>query len=179
MIDDFAEDIVTGDVIRRLVPAALLATALAGLPAPAAAAGYTPEQVCGSGFVRVAGGTRPVTDQTNSLRGHVHLLYSALSGEHCVVTVKSSFAGTPTMTRAILLVEGNTILGPARYVDQGAFRYYAGPVKARANGRCVTFQGMVSNRRAGDGAPAAGINGYGGWTSYGDCGRRPLRRHAG
>jgi hypothetical protein len=171
---------VTSHVITRLASTTLLVTVLAGLPAPAGAAtsGYTPEQVCGSGFGIVTGGAQPVTDHTNSLRGHAYLLYNAHTGEHCAVTIKSSFVGTPTVTRATLLVQGNSIFGPAVYEDQGAFKYYAGPVKARAKGRCVTFKGMISSRRADAGASAYGIQAFGGWTTYGDCGMQGMRQRA-
>lgn len=167
----------TGNVITRLASATLLVTALAGLPAPAGATtnGYTPEQVCGSGFGKVPGGTRPVTDHTNTPRGHVHLLYNAHTGEHCAVTIKSDFVGTPTMTRATLFVQGKSRFTLGMFEDQGAFKYYAGPVKARANGRCVTFKGAVSSRRANENASGAGIEASGGWSTYGDCGRG-LRR---
>ncbi|MGV9382237.1 hypothetical protein ACWDRB_40950 [Nonomuraea sp. NPDC003707] len=160
----------TGNVITRLASATLLATALAGLPAPAgAASGSTPEQVCGSGFRRVALGTMPVADQTNTVRGHVHLLYNASTGEHCVVTGKSDFVGTPTSTTATLLVKNIAFAGPLKYEDSGNFKYYAGPVKANAHGKCVRFQGTISS-------PGSAIRASGGWGSFGDCGRQPNRQ---
>ncbi|MFF4618780.1 hypothetical protein [Nonomuraea jabiensis] len=161
-----------GDVITRLASATLLAAALAGLPAPAVAAGgYTPEQVCGSGFHRVALGTRPVADQTNTVRGQVHLLYNAYIGEHCVVTIKSDFVGTPTSTTATLLVQNIAFAAPLEYKDPGNFKYYAGPVKANAHGKCVSFQGTISS-------PGSAIRASGGWGSFGDCGRQPRRQRA-
>ncbi|MET7463278.1 hypothetical protein [Nonomuraea sp. NPDC005501] len=161
-----------GNVFPRLASATLIAAAIASLPAPAGAAtiGYTPEQVCGGGFARVSSGTQPVTDHTNTIRGYAYLLYNARTGEHCAVTIKSDFVGTPTMTRATLVVETNTIFGPARYTDQGAFKFYAGPVKARANGRCVTFQGTVSSRAD---ERASGIQASGG---SGNCAADAMRR---
>lgn len=165
----------TSNVITRLASATLLATALAGLPAPAgAASGYTPEQVCGSGFHRVALGTRPVADQTNTVRGEVHLLYSPYTGEHCVVTVKSDFVGTPTSTTATLLVRNSFFLPPLKYEDPADpkyFKYYAGPVKANAHGKCVSFEGTISS-------PDSAIRASGGWGSFGDCGRQPRRQRA-
>jgi hypothetical protein len=162
----------TGNVITRLASATLLATALAGLPAPAgAASGYTPEQLCGSGFHRVALGTRPVSDQTNTVRGHVHLLYSAYTGQHCVVTIKSDFVGTPTSTTATLLVKNIAFAAPLTYEDPGDFKYYAGPVKANAHGKCVSFKGTIDS-------PGSTVRASGGWGSFGDCGRQPQRRRA-
>ncbi|MDR8413130.1 hypothetical protein MTP10_30910 [Nonomuraea sp. 3-1Str] len=164
-----------GNVFPRLVSATLITAAIAALPAPAGAAtiGYTPEQVCGGGFARVSSGTRPVTDHTNTIRGYAYLLYNARTGEHCAVTVKSDFVGTPTMTRASLVVETNTIFGPARYTDQGAFKFYAGPVKARTNGKCVSFGGAVSS---GADESASGIRASGSWGGYGDCPRDAMRQ---
>ncbi|MBT2232151.1 hypothetical protein [Nonomuraea sp. NEAU-A123] len=160
----------TRNAFTRLAAATLLATATAGLAAPAdAAGGYTPEQVCGSGFNTVALGRMPVTDQTNTLRGHAYLLYSPYTGEHCVVTIKSDFVGTPTMTTATLLVQSVAFTGPRKEEDLGNFKYYAGPVKVNARGRCVSFKGMISS-------PGSGFRAWGGWSGYGDCDRQASRQ---
>ena len=105
---------------------------------------YAPEQICGSGFGRVADGTLPVTDVNDIVRGHVHLLYSARTGENCVVTIKSSFVGQPTMTRAVLFRKG-IALGAE---DRELSRYYAGPVIEQARDRCVLYQGVITNLRS-------------------------------
>ena len=85
--------------IARFASAALLATTPDALPASASAdasqSASTPEQICGSGFGRVADGTLPVTDVNDIVRGHVHLLYNARTGENCVVTIKSNSSGPP------------------------------------------------------------------------------------
>src|SRR5688572_30672920 len=120
-------------VMAGLASATLVATALNALPAAASA--YTPEQVCGAGFARVAGGTRPVIGN-GVIRGHVHLLRSARTGENCVVTIKSSFVGQPTETTATLTSGfgggGSLAKIPIRILvnerDAGDFKYYAGPV---------------------------------------------------
>lgn len=160
----------------RFASAALLATALSALPASAstAEAGYTPEQVCGSGFGKVVGGTRPVTDARRIVRGYVYLLYNARTGENCVVTIKSSFVGQPTLTRAALFVEVAGGNGADRYEDEGAYKYYAGPVKAQAKDICVAFNGFVSNLRANENSSASSVQASGGSTSFGNCGTQRM-----
>ncbi|MFD1536988.1 hypothetical protein [Nonomuraea guangzhouensis] len=155
----------TRNAFTRLAAVTLLATA--GLAAPVgAASGYTPEQLCGSGFNTVALGRMPVTDQTNTMRGQVYLLYSPPTGEHCVVTIKSDFVGTPTRATATLLVQGLAFTAPRKEEDAGNFKYYAGPVKANARGRCVSFRGTIESA----------FRASGGWSGYGDCGRQPSRQ---
>jgi len=159
-------------VMARLTSAALLATTLTALPASASAAenGYTPEQVCGSSFGRVTDGTQPVTDQYGSVRGYVHLLYSARTGEYCVVTIKTSFVGRPTPTRAALVRKG--FLG-VTVPDEGDYKYYAGPVKMQAKGICVAFNGYI-----GDGGTTdVNSHAFGGSNGSGHCGGQDqLRR---
>ncbi|GAA3612135.1 hypothetical protein GCM10022419_116380 [Nonomuraea rosea] len=154
--------------VARFASAALLTTTLVASPVSASAAqsAYTPEQICGSGFGTVAGGTSPVTDVKGVVRGSVHLLYNARTGENCVVTIKSSFVGQPTLTRAVLLRQG-TLEGSQ---DQGVYKYYAGPVKEQARGRCVQYRGYITNMRAGERSTGSTIHAYGGSLEYGNCG---------
>ncbi|MEU4232589.1 hypothetical protein AB0F17_50545 [Nonomuraea sp. NPDC026600] len=162
----------TRNAFTRLAAVTLLATATAtaGLAAPAdAASGSTPEQVCGSGFNTVALGRMPVADQTNTVRGHVYLLYSPYTGEHCVVTIKSDFVGTSSRVTATLLVQSVAFIAPRKVEDLGNFKYYAGPVKVNAKGRCVSFKGTIS-------LPGSAVQASGGWSGYGDCGRQPSRQ---
>ncbi len=165
--------------ISRFASAALLATTLSALPASASAdasqSASTPEQICGSGFGRVADGTIPVTDVNDIVRGHVHLLYNARTGENCVVTIKSSFVGQPTMTRAVLYRQG-IALGAE---DEGAFRYYAGPVIRQARDRCVLFQGIITNLRSGEKSSSSSIQAFGGSPKFGNCGSGERRRRLG
>ncbi|MGN9844289.1 hypothetical protein ACTMTI_39810 [Nonomuraea sp. H19] len=162
-------------VTARLASAALLAI-LAALPAPASAAksGYTPEQVCGSGFGKVTGGTHSVIDRNGIVRGHVHLLYNAHTGENCVVTIKSSFVGQPTQTKAVLYRQVAGTNRPDKFEDAGAYRYYAGPVKAQAKGVCVLFRGWISS--VPEDTTDTGIQAFGGAQSYGNCGGQDRRR---
>lgn len=165
--------------LAPLASAALLVTALTTLPAAASTtqSGYTPEQVCGSGFGKVTGGTQPVTDREGIIRGYVYLLYSARTGENCVVTIKSSFVGQPTLTSATLYRQ-TTGKSPRtdRFVDEKYYRYYAGPVKAQAKDMCVAFHGSVNSTRDNEGFSMFTIQGRGGSTGYGNCGGQDRRR---
>ncbi|MEU7748172.1 hypothetical protein [Nonomuraea sp. NPDC049158] len=165
---DFSDNKVT-----RLTAAALLATALTALPASASSAesGYTPEQVCGSGFGKVVGGTKTATDARRIVRGYVYLLYNARTGENCVVTIKSSFVGQPTLTRASLFVKDG-----GSFEDEGTYKYYAGPVKAQAKDVCVAFNGLVTNLRANEKSSASSVQAFGGSTSFGNCGTQRMRK---
>ena len=151
-------------VIARLATAAVLTTALAA--SPAAAAGYTPERACGSGFQVLNEHTRPVTDHTNTLYGQVFLLYNGLTGEHCAVTMKRYSVGTPTKTSVTLRVHRDHFVAQHDETDEDAFRYYAGPVKVKANGRCVAFKGTADTAGAADASS--------GWGRWVECGRKQV-----
>ncbi|QYC41492.1 Spore-associated protein A precursor [Nonomuraea coxensis DSM 45129] len=156
----------TGSVIARLATAAVLTTALAA--SPAAATGYTPERVCGSGFHVLNEHTRSVTDHTNTLYGQVFLLYNGLTGEHCAVTMKRYSVGTPTKTLVTLLVRAGSFVPQHGETDEGAFRYYAGPVKVKAYGRCVAINGTADAPGAADASS--------GWGRWVECGRSPATK---
>ncbi|MEV1244400.1 hypothetical protein ACIBO2_24570 [Nonomuraea sp. NPDC050022] len=162
----------------RFAAAALLATALSALPASASTAesGYTPERVCGSGFGKVVGGTQTVTDQGRIVRGYVYLLYNARTGENCVVTIKSSFVGQPTLTRATLFVKVPGSSAADKFEEEDAYKYYAGPVKAQAKDVCVAFNGYVSNLRVNEKSSASSVQATGGSTSFGNCGTQRMRQ---
>jgi len=91
-----------------------------------AQAAYTPQGLCGSDYY---------VQRSHALPGaRVYQLYN---GSHnCVVTIKTASVGTPTRTTAGLQVEGQ-----GWSYDNGSYRYYAGPVKARAAGKCVRYFG--------------------------------------
>ncbi|MFC6559709.1 hypothetical protein [Nonomuraea cavernae] len=164
--------------MARLTSAALLATALSALPASASAEtnGYTPEQVCGSGFGRVAGGTQPVTDHLGIVRGHVHLLHSVRTDQYCVVTIKSSFVGQLTPTRAALVRRG-FFRSHSTFPDEGNFRYYAGPVKVQVKGGCFAFDGRIDNVPDNRRMAGVQIRAYGGSKGFDHCGgHREARR---
>ncbi|MBB6345687.1 murein DD-endopeptidase MepM/ murein hydrolase activator NlpD [Nonomuraea muscovyensis] len=92
---------------------------------------HTPEKVCGSGY-------KVVDSQALGSDGRVYLLYSSASGNNCVATVKAKSLGANTTTAAFLEVQGS-----ARKTDSGSYGYYAGPVTAKAPGKCVKWGGKA------------------------------------
>ncbi|MFY1650714.1 hypothetical protein ACN27J_07440 [Solwaraspora sp. WMMB762] len=104
-----------------------VAVAAALTIAPSAAhAAYTPEGVCGSGYY---------VQRSYPLPGaRVYQLYNGSS--NCVVTIKTASVGTPTRTTAALQVSGSDWS-----TDTGDYRYYAGPVRVPAAGKCVRYFG--------------------------------------
>jgi hypothetical protein len=110
-------------VVGAAVAATVAALTLAPTPAQAA---YTPEGLCGGGYY---------VQRSHSLPGaRVYQLYNGSS--NCVVTIKTSSVGTPTRTTAGLQAEGRDWA-----YDIGDYRYYAGPVRLYAAGRCVRYFG--------------------------------------
>ncbi|WP_376787209.1 serine/threonine protein kinase [Micromonospora halotolerans] len=134
-------------------PAADAGTPSAGDPAPTTGAPaptgskastkqpYTAAQACGSGYQVIdsatltAGGVR---------KGRVYLLYSTAGGTNCVVTLKDTDVGQATTVTAYLEVQGK-----ARQTESGAYRYYAGPVRASAAGACVKWGGSAGGASYG------------------------------
>ncbi|NRQ35596.1 hypothetical protein HII36_27735 [Nonomuraea sp. NN258] len=119
---------------KLLLTAGVIACGLAGTtPAQAATAAnpYDPAAVCGSGFRVIdshpftSGGTKLAT---------VYLSYKGSTGENCVVTLNHTVS--TIWMRATLSVQGG-----ATRSDAKEYRYYAGPVKLRAAGKCVKWGG--------------------------------------
>jgi hypothetical protein len=101
-------------------------------------------QVCGRGFyvVNDRGGirgkaVRPIS-YGRRVYGHVYLLYNNRTHQNCVVTIKRAYRGQRTWTAASLAVRDGR-----SGTDRGNFRYYAGPVKLRAGGKCVKYRGWM------------------------------------
>ncbi|MFC4120074.1 protein kinase domain-containing protein [Nonomuraea zeae] len=99
---------------------------------------YTPAQVCGSGFY--------VQRSQSFNGGETFQLYNSGTKQNCVVTMKYVGVGKESPVSATLDVQDG---GSA--TDSGNFKYYAGPVKLSAPGKCVKFSGSV-----GAGSTAAG-----------------------
>ncbi|MFI7611907.1 spore-associated protein A [Nonomuraea terrae] len=150
----------------KSVPKVVAATALAAgvlvanpaYTANAASAAYTPEGVCGAGYARVKDGTRALKSGRDTF-GYVYLLYNRSNGYNCVVTIKTAFYRTATYTTATLTVKGSK-----PKTDAGKFKYYAGPVKLKARGECVSYWGSTRDTRL-DFAEATG-----GRKTFGNCG---------
>ncbi|MCK2213543.1 hypothetical protein MF672_007005 [Actinomadura sp. ATCC 31491] len=117
-------------VTLSLALAATLATS-ATLSGPAMAAS-SPIEACGGGSYHVidshAFGSSAVT----------YLLYNGST--NCVVTWKTGAAGNTTYVRAVLWAYGSPGV-----VDADNYRYYAGPVKAKAPGTCVKWGGTYGS----------------------------------
>lgn len=110
---------------------AALAMAGAVLATPTSAsdvgvAVYTPEGLCGSGYTRAG---------SHGLSGATIQLMKASSNRKCVVTIKTASVGTATYTAAYL----------GSGIDDGDYRYYAGPVKQQV--RCAYWGGQHGTSR--------------------------------
>jgi hypothetical protein len=92
---------------------------------------YTPEQVCGTDY-------KVIDSQALGTSGTVYLLYNSTNANNCVATIKKTSLGTASATSAFLEVAGKT-----RVTDSGNFTYYAGPVRAAAEDKCVKWGGKV------------------------------------
>ncbi|MER6511333.1 hypothetical protein ABT158_31260 [Nonomuraea sp. NPDC001636] len=99
---------------------------------------YTPIQVCGSGFY--------VQRSQSFNGGETFQLYNSGTKQNCVVTMKYVGVGKESPVSATLDVQDGDSA-----TDSGDYKYYAGPVKLAAPGRCVKFSGSV-----GAGSTAAG-----------------------
>jgi hypothetical protein len=149
---------VSRSVTKIVAVAALAAGVLAANPAYAAPTPYTPEGVCGAGFTKVKDGTRPLKHGPDTF-GYVYLMYNRSTGYNCVVSIKTAYYRTATYTTATLKVKGGKT-----YTDKGKFKYYAGPVKVKARGKCVSYWGSTRDTRL-DFAEATG-----GRKAFGNCG---------
>ena len=118
---------VLGGLIVALVLGSAGAAQAAQIDTQARAArAYTPQGICGSGYY---------VQRSRALPGaRVYLLYNGAT--NCVTTIKTASVGTPTRTTAGLQVRGRDWS-----YDVGNYRYYAGPVKEYARGKCVRFFG--------------------------------------
>jgi hypothetical protein len=93
---------------------------------------YTATQVCGSGF-------KQIDSAPLGTLGRVVLLYSASSGQNCVVTLRNNVSGKAAM-RAYLEVKDQQ-----RKTGAGTFQFYAGPIKAKAFRTCVKWGGAIGS----------------------------------
>lgn len=119
--------------LRVLLPVFAAAVTAVALPAAATADSnpYGPEDVCGSGFHQI--------DRQGINGGVIYLLYNRDTGQNCVATIKTVAVGRPTPTSAVLQVQGESGV----HQNSGRFKYFAGPVKARAHHRCVRWGGST------------------------------------
>ncbi|MGW4061628.1 hypothetical protein ACWEGE_25335 [Amycolatopsis sp. NPDC004747] len=144
------------------VAAALSAATLAAAPASAVANPYSPAEACagdwGGSWSQASDGHREVK-YGSAKWGDVYLMYNA-AHDNCVATIKSVDVGTPTYTKAWLLVQGTS----GWYQRGGPFSYYE-TVKAASGGHCVQYAGQIWRNAAGSGAYALGSR-----YTWGNCG---------
>ncbi|MDP9794729.1 hypothetical protein J2S43_003241 [Catenuloplanes nepalensis] len=115
-------------MIRRILgvlAAAFVAVALVPAAAQAAPNPYSPGKICGAGYT--------VKRQAKVADAVVYQLSSGTW--QCVVTIKTAKIGKPSYVGAGLLVRG----GRGWALDDGTYRYYAGPVKQK--GACASVRG--------------------------------------
>jgi hypothetical protein len=124
--------------VPSLVVCAAALVAAAAHPGIAAAKRnpYTAEQVCGAGFVKIDRHRLYSGSRHTTLLAATFLLYNASTGRNCAVTMKRQLIGRPTSTGVSIKVKGKR---RPWVVDQGDYRYYAGPVYRHAPGRCVRW----------------------------------------
>ncbi|MQA87083.1 MAG: hypothetical protein GEV03_21255 [Streptosporangiales bacterium] len=126
---------------------------------------YTPKEVCGSGYyvVKDKGGIggkakRPVFFPNKAtVWGYVYLMYNDSTGKNCVATIKTEKVGKKTYMFAALRVKGKSWKA-----DDGTYKYYAGPVKKKAAGKCVKYRGFIDL--------GGGFYATGGREKWGNCG---------
>ncbi|MEV1005639.1 hypothetical protein [Nonomuraea sp. NPDC050202] len=110
------------------------APATSAVPPPAAQPEpknpYAPAQVCGSGFY--------VQRSQAFNGGETFQLYNTATKQNCVVTMKRVSVGKESPVSATLDVQNGGSL-----TDSGNYKFYAGPVKLPAPGKCVKFSGSV------------------------------------
>lgn len=91
---------------------------------------YTATGVCGNGYY---------IQKKQAIRGAI--IYLLYNGSHnCVVTIKTASIGRRTYTSAELVVQNG-----GSDVDLGYYKYYAGPVKLPARGKCVMWGGSTQD----------------------------------
>lgn len=129
-------------VKNRIAALALTAGAvLAGsLTAAGPAAAETPAEVCGAGYHQIDSHELPGLST-------IYLLYNGATD--CVVNMKTAYVGQESFASAFVWL-ASTGWSPGQ-VDQGQYKYYAGPKYVNAPGQCIVWGGA-----AGPGAGATG-----------------------
>ncbi|MFD1932851.1 MULTISPECIES: hypothetical protein [Nonomuraea] len=111
--------------------AALAVSVVASSPAMAAS---SPIEACGGGSYHVIDSKAFGTSAT------VYLLYNGST--NCVVTWKQGSAvGNSVWVRAVVQAYGSPGV-----VDANYYRYYAGPVKVKAPGKCIMWGGSYGDQ---------------------------------
>jgi hypothetical protein len=129
--------------IGRALTVAGTAMAIVAGTATAASAASDPVSVCGSGYY-IQERKPLVRDSLSEADAVVYLLYNSSSGYNCVVTIHQNRTDGVSMdTMAGIRVSGGTWK-----TDRQEYKYYAGPVRVRAAGKCVQFKGGIEHYSA-------------------------------
>ncbi|MGP3955889.1 hypothetical protein ACTWPT_07815 [Nonomuraea sp. 3N208] len=127
-------------------------------PAPAMAAGYTPEAACAKESGR--GGWTHVKDNKRALKnggstwGYVWLMWNRGLQKNCVTVIKTAYAGTATYTQAILHVTGGGAYRDPGTLTARKYRYYAAAI-GYGKRECVDFEGHTTDTRRDFGIASA------------------------
>ncbi|MEU6787432.1 hypothetical protein ABZ912_50290 [Nonomuraea angiospora] len=148
--------------------ALLLSAAVVGLTStPASAHGLSEIVRSSKGCGWPSGGyttqdSRSAVNRKGTKYGKVYLLRSSKYGQHCVVTLKSSWHGTATFTQAVLYYRSSGSGAEGNVEDNGRYGHYAA-VAGLTSGQCVRFYGAISS--GGHGGPLA----QGSRNTWGNC----------
>ncbi|MGP3934675.1 hypothetical protein [Nonomuraea sp. KM88] len=99
-----------------------------------AAAGTTPERVCGPGYVRVSDGTRTIKSGS-TVYGRLYLMYSKSTGKNCLALINST--NRNKLVKATLYVKGAGGKSVSGWSDSDA------AVIRPAAGKCVMYSGEI------------------------------------
>ncbi|MEU8527997.1 MULTISPECIES: hypothetical protein [Streptomyces] len=105
--------------------------------ATAASAASNPVSVCGSGYYVQESHNLGWYLPTDEPQAKVYLLYNSSTGYNCVVTVVTG-GQVSNPINAGLRVEGGSWV-----TDPGQYNSYAGPIRLKANGKCVQYMGST------------------------------------
>ncbi|MFI6457314.1 hypothetical protein ACIBF6_37880 [Streptosporangium amethystogenes] len=120
--------------IATLASAALVSTWLVAGATPASAAGP-----CGGGYSRVGVYAIPAS---GARTGTLEVYYNSSSGKNCALTYGyGSYAGRVNRKQVGISLAGKSAWAG---VDNGMFKYYAGPVYVSARGKCISLRGQVA-----------------------------------
>lgn len=128
--------------MRLRARAVAVAAALAVTVAPAVALSQA-AQASGYGCSGKLIDTYPVKSKWNTL-SHIYLYYDSRTGYNCAVNVKTAYYSQFKHEVSIemynsTLTEDNYHPGVNVDDDSGKFKYYAGPVKVKGRGLCVSL----------------------------------------
>ncbi|MEU5943845.1 hypothetical protein ABZ807_32910 [Micromonospora sp. NPDC047548] len=98
-----------------------------------AMAASSPIAACGGGSYHV------IDSHAYGSSATTYLLYNGST--NCVVTWKTGAAGNAAWVRAVVQVYGSPGV-----VDADYYRYYAGPVKVNAPGKCIMWGGSYGSQ---------------------------------